>query len=550
MVCALGACARARPEVAAVEPAAPAIAPAAAELLERTYPADGPGAVVLVARGDTVLYRAARGLADVDGRVPLRPEALFRIGSMTKQLTAAGLLTLVEAGRLRLDDPLSRYLPGYPGGATIAVRQLLDHTSGIKSFTTIPGYLGAPFQRDLSTAQLIEVFAHQPRDFEPGTSWAYNNSGYVLVGAIIEAITGRPWHELLRERLLRPLGMSHTGHALDPDLAGRVVRGYSYDGDRVVPARPMSMTQAHAAGGLVSNVDDLLVWNRALHEGKVLGPQSYAAMITPRGPAAEPGVRYGFGLVSSTVRGQPMLRHGGTLPGFKVELVYVPGPDITVVVLENDDAKGTGDDDEALARRLAALALGDPYPPVRAVPVPATVLAAAEGVYRFDGGVTRVLRVVDGQLTARRGHGALAVLTPIASDDFLGVDGFDRLRLERDGQGAIVGLRVFRGGEGQGELGVRTAEPVPATPVTVPLARDLLARLAGTYVGGGEAWEIAVDGDALVARRAGKPHPLRLAATSPTRFDVVDDEATLEFSPDHVTLRERGRTLRLARTTP
>ena len=283
-------------------------------LLVRSFPEDAPGVAVLVARGDTVIYRSARGRADIEAGVPLKPEDRFRIGSVTKQFAAAGVLKLVEAGKVKLDDPLSKYVPGYPDGDKITVLQLLNHTSGVKSYTGIPGHMAGPIRNDLTTAQLIDVFKDHPVDFAPGMQWAYNNSGYVLVGAVIEAASGQPWHEYLRTAFFEPLGMRDTGYGHDPAVIAKQVNGYTHDGTKPVPAMPLSLTQPHAAGALVSNVDDLLRWNRALHEGRVLKSETYRRMITPEGKAVD--ARYGFGLGADTVRGQPQLQHGGGIFGF------------------------------------------------------------------------------------------------------------------------------------------------------------------------------------------------------------------------------------------
>src|SRR5690606_3916609 len=149
--------------------------------LADAYRADGPGAAVLVMRGDEVLYRGARGRADVAAGVPLKPSDRFRIASVTKQLSAAGLLALVDAGKISLDDPLSKHLPTYPGGAGITIGQLLNHTSGIKDYTAIPGTFEGPIRRHVTTEQLVDYFKNEAVDFAPGERWGYSNSGYVLV---------------------------------------------------------------------------------------------------------------------------------------------------------------------------------------------------------------------------------------------------------------------------------------------------------------------------------------------------------------------------------
>jgi CubicO group peptidase (beta-lactamase class C family) len=522
----------------------------AAHLLARTYPDDSPGAAVLVARGDTVLVRHARGLADLDRRIPMAPDAVFHIASAAKQFTAAGLLTLVDAGRVSLDDPLSKYVPDFPGGDGIAVAQLLNHTAGVKEYTSLRGYLGGPITSELTTAQMIDVFRHAPRDFPPGTKWSYSNSGYVLAGAVIEAVTGMAWHAYLDRALFKPLGMRHTGYAGDARWRARQVRGYTADSGRFVPGREISMSQVHASGALVSNLDDLLRWNRALHEGRVLEPATYARMITPVGPAAEVG--YGFGLYTVKVRRADGLRHGGAIFGFIASLLYLPGSDITVAVLESDDANGAADDAETLSRRLAALALGDPYPDATPVPVGPAALAEAEGVYRFPGDVRRVLRVMDGRLTAQRDGRPRAGLVPIGRDSFLYEDGFNRLELVREADGRISGMRHFAGGDGDGAVGTRTDEPLPGAPVGLRLPRAALERLVGTYADGRFTLKITLEGEALRAQLAGQP-ALALRATSPTEFAVEDTGATLEFPPGdapaaQVRIRQNGRELALDRT--
>ena len=274
--------------------------------------------------------------------MPLKPGDVFRIGSVTKQFAAAGLLTLVDAGKVSLDDPLSKFLPDYPNAANITVEQLLNHTSGIKSYTDIPGVMDGPIQRDLTTAQLVDNFKDETPAFAPGEAWAYNNSGYVLVGAVIEAASGQPWHDYLEQVLFKPLGMKDTGYGADPEAIAHQVKGYT-TGDQA-PAAPLnlSMTQPHAAGALVSTVDDLARWNRALHEGRVLKPDTYARMITPTGKAKDVGYAYGF--QTSSVRGAPTLQHGGGIPGFTSLPDLHPGtrPDRGRAAQQRDPGPGAG----------------------------------------------------------------------------------------------------------------------------------------------------------------------------------------------------------------
>jgi D-alanyl-D-alanine carboxypeptidase len=431
-------------------------------LLEKAYPdAAQPGMAVLVARGDEVLYRGARGAASIELGVPLSPDQVFRLGSITKQFAAAGVLKLAEDGKLSLDDPLAKFVPGYPTGDKVTVRMLLNHTSGIRSYTDMPGVMDGPIQKTVTTAQLIDTFKKEKPDFAPGEGWHYNNSGYVLVGAVIEAASGMSWHAYLKKSFFDPLGMKHTGYG-DETLAmipGHVM-GYTLVDDKWAVAKYLSMTQPHAAGALVSTVDDLLRWNRALHEGKALKSDSYRQMITPVGKAVE--AKYGFGITHEQLRGQEMLQHGGGIFGFSTFLLYLPAEEVTVAVLYNADSdRPPGMGVVTVARMLASHAIGKPYPEKKAIAVDAAKLKEYEGVYRIDKDAARVLRVVDGKLISQRTGGPAYALIPIAQDVFLFDEGLSRMAFERDAAGGISAMRFFADDEGEGDVVKRSDEPLP-----------------------------------------------------------------------------------------
>lgn len=502
----------------------------AEKLLADTYPADGPGAAVLVVRGDEVLYRGARGLASVELKVPLSADQSFRIGSVTKQFAAAGLLKLIDAGKVGLDDPLSKFLPDFPNGAKITVRQLLDHTSGVKSYTGIAGVMDGPIRQDLSTAALIATFKDQPADFAPGEGWAYNNSGYVLVGAVIEAASGKSWHAHLTESVLAPSGLKQTVYGADDALIAGMARGYTVRDGHVAPAAYLSMTQPHAAGALVSTVDDLHRWNRSLHGGKLLAAKSYTAMTTPAGKALE--ARYGFGIASSTLRGHAELQHGGGIFGFSSYLSYVPDVELSVAVLQNADATVNGKGDPAVvAKMLGAFALGDPYPQAKSIEVTAETLKAAEGVYRIDDKTTRVLRVVDGKLTAQRTGGPQSVLVPTATDAFHYDGSLTWFKLERDAAGKITGMRLYQDGEGEGAVAPLTDEPLPSARASIDVPVEQLQRLVGRYSANGMNMKVFLEDSQLKTQLDGQP-AFDLFAETPSKFFLTVVDATLTFAPE------------------
>lgn len=519
------------------------------QLVER-YPQGGPGAAVLVARGDTVLYRGAQGLASVELGVPLTPDHVFRIGSVTKQFAAAALLKLVEAGKIGLDDALSRYLPDYPNGEKISVRQLLDHTSGIKSYTELPEVMGGTIRNDLTTAALIASFKDQPVSFPPGAQWAYNNSGYVLVGAVIEAVSGTSWHAYVDTALLAPLGLKHTQYGANDRLIRGMAGGYTVRDNAWAPMAFLSMTQPHAAGALVSTLDDLHAWNRALHEGQLLKPDLYVAMTTPAGPAES--AHYGFGIARGTLRGHLKFDHSGGIFGFASYLLYVPDTELSVVVLQNADASlnGRGDPGQ-LAALAAAFALGDPFPEAQPVAVDAERLREAEGVYRIDAKNSRVLRIVEGQLTAQRSGGERMNLLPIAADRFLYEGSLTEARLERDAAGKIIALRVVHDGEGEGERSPRSDDPLPAARQGIVLDTSQIERVLGAWRAGELRMRVYLDGGQLQAQLDGQP-AFELHAESASTFFLTAVDATLVFAPETgqaqaLTLRQGEAVIRFER---
>lgn len=532
------------------QPATPAAMTAYAnQLLDaQKIAADGPGVSVLVARGDQLLYKGARGMASVELGVPLQPDHLLRIGSVTKQIAAAALLRQIDDGRATLDDPLARFLPDYPNGGRITLRQLLNHTSGVKSYTGIPGYMAGPIRRDLDTAELIKAFKDQPVDFAPGEKWAYNNSGYVLLGAVVEAISGKPWHEAIDELLLKPAGITGVHYPAGDRLFKGMAQGYTLNGQgQVAPAGFLSMTQPHAAGALIANTDGLWRWNQALHGGKLIAQASYVRMTTPEGPAKPH--HYGFGIGTGTLRDQAMLSHGGGIHGFASMLNYLPASQTTVVILRNSDGPGFAMD--TVARKLAAFAIGEPFAEPRPVTVPIGQLKAAEGLYSRDDRQTRTLRVKDGALQSQRGGGRAAVLVPLGQDRFAFPESVNELELERGTDGQVVALRVFSNGDKAGERWVRSGE-LPAEQSFITLPAALLQSLVGEYASPQLAIKVFLDGQGRLQGQVVGQQAFVLQASAPRRFHVPEVAAQLDFSaedgqPASATLTQNGQVIQMTR---
>jgi D-alanyl-D-alanine carboxypeptidase len=358
-------------------------------------PEGGPGAAVgVVHRGETIT--AGYGLANVEWGVPIDPQTVFRIGSITKQFTAAAILRLVEQGRLALDDRIEKHLPDYPvGERTITVRQLLQHTSGIRSYTGLPDFFIRHSRKDLSLNRLIDLFKDEPADFAPGERYLYNNSGYVLLGAIIEAKSNQSYEAHLEETLFKPLGLAATRYLHDGPITPRRASGYAF-APGLVNAPMLSMNLPHAAGSLGSTVEDLLAWERALRGGQVVSAASYGQMTTPGRLNDGSGIGHGYGLAVHDYRGMPVVGHGGGINGFSSNLIHLPGEDLTVCVLSNVGGAPVQQVSYALAR--AALGLADVER--KAVQLEEARLAACAGLYRLDGGPPFPLSVKDGALSS------------------------------------------------------------------------------------------------------------------------------------------------------
>lgn len=239
----------------------PDFAAKAEAIVEAAYPATGPGGAAIVTEGGKVVYVGASGMADIAGGKPITANTVFRMGSLTKQFAAAVVLQLVAEGKLSLDDPLTKFVPDYPAdrGGTATVRQLLNHTSGIQSYTGIPGWMaGEKPTRRYTTAEMIDEFKDQPVEFAPGEKWNYNNSGYVLVGAVIENVTGKPWWQAVDERIVKPLGLASIRYGLDEAQVPAFAVGYTLGEGGAVPSRPFDMSVPHAAGALIGTVGDSL----------------------------------------------------------------------------------------------------------------------------------------------------------------------------------------------------------------------------------------------------------------------------------------------------
>jgi len=286
------------------------------------------------------------GIAEAEFEVPANAETMFRIGSITKQFTSAMVLRLVEQGKVSLDDASTKHVPEFATGErTVTVRQLLNHTSGIPSYTDQGAAWREVWPLELSHEQLLDLVRELPFDFEPGQSWHYNNTGYYLLGMLLENVEGKPYAALVKD-LAAELSLQRTRYDSNRRLIKNRAQGYNLSDGELTNDLLLGMQQPGGAGGMLSTGKDLVLWARALHTGKVVSKPSYQAMITseelPNG--RDPG--YGFGLMPGQFDGQRSIGHGGGIHGFNSQLHWLPEHDFYVAVISNCglSAQGVAED--------------------------------------------------------------------------------------------------------------------------------------------------------------------------------------------------------------
>jgi D-alanyl-D-alanine carboxypeptidase len=406
-----------------------------------SYSPREPGGAVLVLKDGELVLRAGYGMANLELAVEIEPDTVFEIGSMTKQFTASCVLLLAERGRLRLSDEIGHYLPDYPAqGHKITLQHLLTHTSGLPNYTDLAEW-EARESEDLEPDEVMAFFKDKPLEFAPGERWLYSSSGYILLGHVIERVSGRSYERFVTDEIFTALGMTSTRVGSMHDVIGRRASGYQKDGHRYVNARYASLTQAYSSASLVSTVDDLGRWDRALDGEVLLKRASLDRMFTPARLSSGRSTRYACGWWIAQLGGRQVIAHGGGTNGFASVLLRIPQEHLVVVILSNNPAHDPSPC--LMAVRIAARLLGLPEHPV--VTLPSATLDEYAGVYVDDQeNVTRIVTCAGGRLSTQRAGGDRSHLQASACDLFYYPDGFSTLRFIRDGKGQVTEAVIDR----------------------------------------------------------------------------------------------------------
>lgn len=315
---------------------------------------NGPGGVFLIAKGGKPIYQKAFGKANIEVDADLTTDNVFQLGSMTKQFTAIAILMLAEQGKLAIMDPIAKYLPDYPSGDKITIHHLLTHTSGIKDFTKMKA-LNSIAQQDLSPKQVVDFFKNEPVDFAPGDKFEYNNSGYVLLGYLIELVSGETYEHFIQQHIFDKAGMTHSRYANEIAVIKKRAYGYRKNDQGYVNKNRISFNIPFSSGALMSTVADMLQWQNALNQNLLLKPTTIKKAFTSYKLNNGEVFNYGYGWHLKDINGTPTREHGGSIFGFKTMGVYIPSKDIYVIGLSNCDCNSP----TQVTRDIATLVLVD-----------------------------------------------------------------------------------------------------------------------------------------------------------------------------------------------
>ena len=351
------------------------------------------GAVLLARDGQPIVSRGY-GMANLEHGVPNTPQTVFRVGSVTKQFTGMAVVLLQERGKLSVNDPICKYLTDCPQAwQPITIKNLLTHTAGIPNYTEFPDFMKTA-AADTTAAELTSRFRDKPLQFALGEKYAYSNSGYYLLGTIIERASGKTYADFLQENIFAPLGMKHTGYDNPVRIIKNRAAGYARTSDGFINAAPISMSTAYAAGALYSTVGDLLLWDQALYTEKLVSRKSLDEAFTPFKS------NYGYGWSIGKRHDRQVIAHGGGIFGFSAYIARYPADRVTVVVLSNVEGAPSGE----IANSLSAIVFGAKYeiPAERKeVQVAAKTLEKYVGQYQLTPQLVLNVTLEDGKLLAQ-----------------------------------------------------------------------------------------------------------------------------------------------------
>ena len=425
---------------AASQPTADQIAARVDEYMKAVIRVDGFSGTILVARDGKPIVSKGYGMANIELNVPNSPQNVFRLGSVTKQFSAIAIMMLQERGKLNVSDPICKYLTDCSDAwKPITIKNLLTHTSGITNYTGFPDFARTTVL-PTNTAEMIERLKKEPLEFVPGEKFAYSNSGYYLLGVIIEKASGKSYPDFLQENIFTLLGMKQTGYDDPLRIIMNRAAGYQKQGGKIINSSYMDMTVPYAAGGLYSTTGDMLLWDQALYTVKLVSQKSLDEIFTPFKSG------YGYGWTIGKKFDHKSIAHGGGIYGFATEISRFPDDHVTIIVLSNIQAAPSG----MIAGDLAAIVFNAAYelPKERKeVAIDPKILEKYAGEYKIiQPSIIISVTLENGKLLGQVAGQSKFSLSPESETKFFSKDVNAQITFVKDAKGEVTGLTLSQGG--------------------------------------------------------------------------------------------------------
>jgi len=513
------------------------------KILRTQFKTNETGVSALVAKDGNVIYRKAFGKADLELDVNMTSKNVFEVGSITKQFTSVAILMLLEEGKLSLDDEITKFIPTYPtNGKKITIHHLLTHTSGIKSYTSMQRF-GEVMTIDEMPLKFIDFFKNEPMDFDPGEKYLYNNSGYFILGYIVEKVSGISYPKFIQERIFDAIDMKSSYYGSHKKLIKNRASGYQ-KGAEFSNAQYISLTLPYAAGSIMSNVDDMLKWQTAITNNVFLKKATIDKAFTNYTLINGDKINYGYGWSINEINDVSTIEHGGAIPGYLSMGVFVPSKNIYVILFSNCGCQSPTN----TALEIAALAMDKPSQgEENTFNLSTEQLNTWVGTYEFDNKVLRYITLKEGQLYSKReGSPQSFKIYPTSPNTFSFKEGFISYYFSmKDGKkAALFKNRINK------EKGVYVDKQAPKEKELITVSADILKSYEGVFeIQPGFDLTITSLENQLFAQATGQ-QKFELFAESKTKFFLKVVKASVVFHVNEkgeinaLTLNQGGRAMR------
>jgi CubicO group peptidase (beta-lactamase class C family) len=437
------------------------------------YTSDAPGVSILVAKDGKAIYSRGSGIANLELDIKAAPKHVFEIGSITKQFTAVAILMLEEQGKLSVEDEITKFIPDYPTqDKTITVHHLLNHTSGIKSYTNMPSFM--EFARtDMTPTVLMDRFKNEQMEFDPGTQFNYNNSGYIVLGHIIEVVSGQSYEDFIQTNIFDKVGMNNSYYGSMTRLIPNRARGYSKTETGYRNADYLSLTLPYAAGSIMSTTADLLKWQNAISANTLIKKSSLEKATNGSTLDSGEEITYGYGWYTGNINGSASVEHDGGIFGYSSSGIFLPEENVYVIGLSNCDCGDVG----ALVSNVAAMAIGKPFPKKKdAIDLSESQLSKWVGAYEYEGAIRHVT-LKNKQLFSQREGSISMEIYPMSATNFIFDGGNTSYDFFTENGNRMVTMTV----NGKEMIGKGIDKAPPAERKEIQLDEDVLTEYVGSY---------------------------------------------------------------------